>query len=205
MTVELALLDGGALAVSEKVFDSAFNEPLVHQAVTSYLTRGRSGTRAQKSRADVTGSGVKPWAQKGTGRSRAGSRQSPVWRGGGRTFAATPKNYAPKLNVKMLRGATRSILSELRRQGRLRVASDLSMSTNKTKNLKGFLGEHDMDSVLIVLDAENSSTQNFRLASRNLPAVSVIGVSAMNPVALLAHKTLLLAKPVIADLESWLS
>ncbi len=205
MAVELTLVDGGVLAVSEKVFGCAFNEALVHQAVTTYLARGRSGSKAQKSRGAVKGSGVKPWSQKGTGRARAGSRKSPLWRGGGRTFAARPKNYAPKLNVKMLRGAIRSILSELRRQERLRVARDLSMSTSKTNALKGFLDQHNMNSALIVLDAENASEQNFRLASRNLPVVDVIGVSDLNPVALLAHKTLLLAEPVISDLEAWLS
>lgn len=170
-----------AVAVSEVVFGQEFNEPLVHQLVVSYLAAARSGTKAQKSRSDVSGGGAKPWKQKGSGRARAGTTRGPLWRTGGVTFAASNRSYKQKLNKKMYRAAMRSIFSELLRQGRLVVTDDVFPATPKTKDLTNRLKGYDDSRILIITDAINS---DLFLAARNLSQVEVCISSSLSPVAL---------------------
>ena len=158
------------LEVSDKTFGCEFNEALIHQVVVAYQAGGRAGTKAQKTRAEVRGGGAKPWKQKGTGRARAGSIRSPIWRKGGKTFAATPRCYAQKVNRKMYQGAMRSIVSELSRQERLVVVEDLLLEQPKTKMLLAKLNEFNLSSALLVSDAID---RNLILAARNLHNVLV--------------------------------
>jgi large subunit ribosomal protein L4 len=179
-----AIKDGqesAAVAVSEVVFGQDFNETLVHQLVVSYLAAARSGTKGQKSRSDVSGGGAKPWKQKGSGRARAGTTRSPLWRTGGVTFAASNRSYKQKLNKKMYRAAMRSIFSELLRQGRLVVSDDVFPSAPKTKELVDRLKAYEGNRILIVTGAINS---DLFLAARNLPKVEVCVSSSVSPVAL---------------------
>jgi len=185
-----AVKGGGAeLAVSEATFGQAWNEALVHQVVVAYRNAGRAGTKRQKSRAEVSGGGRKPWSQKGTGQARAGSSRSPIWRGGGVTFAARPRDFSQKVNRKMYRGAIRSMLSELARQDRLFVTDSLSLETPKTKLLAGKLASWELSNVLIVVEALDA---NLYLASRNLPHVEMLDVTQINPVSLAGHEHVLL-------------
>src|SRR5688572_15723523 len=154
------------ITVNKDLFGAAFNEPLVHQAVTAYLAGGRAGTHAQKTRSQVRGGGKKPWKQKGSGRARAGTIRSPLWRGGGKVFAAVTQDYSQKLNKKMYRAAMRSIFGELVRQERLIVVKDLAVEQPKTKVLLKQLGEMKISRGLLVTEAED---RNLRLAARNLP------------------------------------
>ena len=172
---------GGTLELADATFGVAFNEPLVHQVVTAYLAGGRAGTKAQKNRSDVSGSGKKPWKQKGTGRARVGSIRSPLWVGGGRTFAARPRSFEQKVNRKMYRGALRSVLSELVRQERLIVAGELGLTAAKTKELRGKLEGLGFAAGLIIVDAFD---RNLWLAARNLPDVEVVEAKAVDPAAL---------------------
>ncbi|RMD71829.1 MAG: 50S ribosomal protein L4 [Gammaproteobacteria bacterium] len=192
----------GNLEVSEKAFARRFNEPLIHQVVTAYLAGGRAGTKAQKSRSEVRGGGRKPWRQKGTGRARAGSIRSPIWRGGGVTFAAKPRSYAQKVNRKMYRAALASILSELVRQGRLKVVESLSLEAPKTRLLVQRLKPFDLGDVLIVLHEEDPS---LFLAARNLPHVEVCTAGEVNPVDLIRHSHVLMTAPAVKRLEERLS
>ncbi len=187
-----------ALDVSEVTFASPFNEALVHQAVTAYLAGARAGTRAQKTRAQVRGGGAKPWRQKGTGRARAGTIRSPIWRGGGKTFAAVPANYSQKLNKKMYRAAMRSILSELLRQERLLVVSEFAVEAAKTKELVDKLSALGLSDVVIVAVEPND---NLYLAVRNLPWAEVIDVAAVNPVTLVRHEKVLMTADAVKKLE----
>lgn len=189
----------GAVAVSEQLFNAKYNEPLVHQVVTAYLAAGRSGTKAQKSRAQVRGGGRKPWKQKGTGRARAGSSRSPLWRSGGVTFAAVPRDYAQKVNRRMYTGALRSILSELARTGRLKIVDALVMHLPKTKVLIERLKVLGLEAGLIVVDAEE---RNLDLASRNLPHVEVTGARALDPVRLIEHPTVLMTQDALKLVEA---
>ncbi|MFH0340867.1 MAG: 50S ribosomal protein L4 [Chromatiales bacterium] len=189
----------GAVAVSEQLFTAKYNEPLVHQVVTAYLAAGRSGTKAQKSRAQVRGGGRKPWKQKGTGRARAGSSRSPLWRSGGVTFAAVPRDYAQKVNRRMYTGALRSILSELARTGRLKIVDALVMHLPKTKVLIERLKVLGLEAGLIVVDAEE---RNLDLASRNLPHVEVTGARALDPVRLIEHPTVLMTQDALKLVEA---
>ena len=202
MQVALASKDGpddaGSIDVADAAFGAAFNEPLVHQVVTAYLAGARAGTRAQKSRAQVRGGGAKPWRQKGTGRARAGSIRSPIWRGGGVTFAARPRDYSQKVNRKMYRGAMRSILSELVRQDRLRVVEEFSVNAPKTRELVAKLGSLSMRDVLVVVDAADD---NLQLAARNLHWVGVVDAKDVNPVSLLAFHTVLMTVAACRQLE----
>ncbi|MBL4794205.1 MAG: 50S ribosomal protein L4 [Pseudomonadales bacterium] len=182
-------ISGGTVAVSEVAFGKEFNEPLVHQVVTAYLAGGRQGTKSQKSRADVRGGGKKPWRQKGTGRARAGTIRSPIWRGGGVTFAATPRDYSQKVNKKMYRGAMQCILSELVRQGRLVVTDEFTMSEPKTKQLALKLKELELDNVLIVSD---NVDENLCMSARNLSRVDVRDVAGADPVSLIAYDKVLI-------------
>jgi large subunit ribosomal protein L4 len=173
----------GNVEVNEAVFGQSFNETLIHQLVTRHLAGARAGTKAQKTRSDVSGGGAKPWRQKGTGRARSGTTRSPIWRTGGVTFAARPRNYEQKLNKKMFRAGIRSILSELLRQDRLTVSSDILPATPKTKALYEKLKNIDAKRILIVVE---SVDENLALASRNIPYVEVIEAANLSPVLLVA-------------------
>ena len=180
---------GDELAVSDATFGQAWNEALVHQVVVAYRNAGRAGTKRQKSRAEVSGGGKKPWSQKGTGQARAGSNRSPIWRGGGVTFAARPRDFSQKVNRKMYRGALRSMLSELARQNRLLVTDALSLELPKTKELVGKLAGWELQNVLIVVEALD---EKLYLAARNLPQVEMLDVTMLNPVSLAEHDHVLL-------------
>lgn len=190
--------EAGVISVSDKVFAAQFNESLVHQAVTTYLAGGRAGTKAQKSRSQVHGSGKKPWRQKGTGRARAGTVRSPLWRSGGVTFAAKPRDYTQKLNKKMYRGALCSIMSELVRQDRLIVVEQFSVTAPKTKELLVQLKTLNLQDVLIVTDKEDISLY---LAARNLYHVDVCESSAVDPVSLVSAEKVLITVPALKQLE----
>ncbi|HEY7887042.1 MAG TPA: 50S ribosomal protein L4 [Steroidobacteraceae bacterium] len=197
--MKLKMVSGAAeLQVSEATFGLKFNEALVHQVITAYRNAGRAGTKAQKSRAEVSGGGKKPWSQKGTGQARAGSNRSPIWVGGGKTFAAKPRDFEQKVNRKMYRGALRSMLSELARTERLVVAESLGLEVPKTKVLAGQLKEWSLASVLIVIEATD---EKLFLAARNLPHVEVIEVSALNPLALARHEKVLMTVGAVKMLE----
>jgi len=188
--MKLKSVNGEAtVQVSEAAFGGKFNEALVHQVLTAYRNAGRSGTKAQKSRAEVRGGGKKPWAQKGTGQARAGSSRSPIWVGGGRTFAAKPRDFAQKVNRKMYRGALRSMLSELARTERLLVTDGISLEAPKTKLLAEQLKAWSLPSVLIVVEATD---EKLYLAARNLPHVEVIEVPELNPLSLAAYDKVLM-------------
>ncbi len=188
--MKLKAVKGGAeLAVSEATFGQVWNEALVHQVVVAYRNAGRAGTKRQKSRAEVSGGGKKPWSQKGTGQARAGSSRSPIWRGGGVTFAARPRDFSQKVNRKMYRGAIRSMQSEMARQDRLFVTDSLSLEQPKTKLLAGMLASLELSSVLIVVEALD---EKLYLASRNLPHVEMLDVAMLNPVSLAGHERVLL-------------
>jgi len=167
--------------VADATFGASFNEPLVHQVVTACLAGQRAGTKAQKRRSDVRGGGAKPWRQKGTGRARAGTSRSPIWVGGGRTFAARPRNYSQKVNRKMYRAAMRSVLSELLRQDRLLVVESFSVDGPKTKEARSKLTELGVERGLIVVEAFD---ENLWLATRNLPNVFCLGASEVDPLSL---------------------
>jgi large subunit ribosomal protein L4 len=171
----------GTLELADAAFGAAFNEPLVHQVVTAYMAGGRAGTKAQKTRSDVSGTNKKPWKQKGSGRARVGSTRSPIWVGGGRAFAARPRSFDQKVNRKMYRGAMRSVWSELLRQERLVVASELSIGAPKTKELRAKLDAIGFSTGLIVVEAFD---MNLWLAARNLPHVDVLEAQLIDPVSL---------------------
>jgi len=192
----------GALEVSEKAFGREFNEALVHQVVTSYLAGARSGTRAQKTRAEVSGGNSKPWRQKGSGRARVGSSRNPIWRGGGVTFAAKPTDYSQKLNKKMYRGAMRAILSELARLERLQVVDSFGVDAPKTKELAQKLEGLGLKDVLIVTDAVDD---RLALAARNLPHVAVVAARSVDPVSLIGFENVLVTVPGLRALEERLA
>jgi large subunit ribosomal protein L4 len=187
--------------VSEVAFHREFNEALVHQVVTAYLAGARQGTKAQKSRADVSGGGIKPWAQKGTGRARAGSSRSPLWRKGGKTFAASPRNHSQKVNRKMYRGAMQCILSELVRQDRLIPVQSFTVSSPKTKELLAQLKLLGVENVLIV---SHEIDENLYLSSRNLARVAVVDVEAVDPVSLIGFDKVVMTVPAIKHFEEML-
>ena len=188
----------GTVSVSDVAFAREYNEDLVHQVVTAYMAGARQGTRAQKNRAAVAGGGKKPWRQKGTGRARAGTIRSPIWRSGGVTFAAQPQDHSQKVNSKMYRAALRSIMSELARQDRLVVVESLDLEAPKTKLLVQQLGEYGLDSVLIV-SAEVG--ENLYLASRNLHKVDVRDVDGIDPVSLIGHEKVLITVDAVKKFE----
>ena len=189
------------IQVSATAFDREFNSALVHQVVTAYLAGGRQGTKAQKNRAMVSGGGAKPWRQKGTGRARAGTTRGPLWRKGGVTFAASPRDHSQKVNRKMYRGAMRSILSELVRQQRLITVKELTVAQPKTKILVEKLKALDIENVLIVTHAVD---ENLFLASRNLSKVNVIDVNAVDPVSLVGYEKVLITVTAIKQVEEML-
>ena len=197
--MNLKLINGGAeLAVSDATFGQDYNETLVHQVVVAYRNAGRAGTKRQKSRAEVRGGGKKPWAQKGTGQARAGSSRSPIWRGGGVTFAARPRDFSQKVNRKMYRGAIVSMLSELVRQNRLIVTDEIALEAPKTRLLASKLAAWSLSKVLIVVEALD---EKLFLAARNLPHVELIEVSQINPLSLVEHERVLMTVGAVKLLE----
>ncbi len=192
----------GTVSVSDANFAREYNEDLVHQVVTSYLAGARQGTRAQKTRSEVSGGGKKPWRQKGTGRARAGTIRSPIWRSGGVTFAAKPQDHSLKVNRKMYRAALKTIMSELARQDRLMVVESLDVEEPKTKLRVGQLNGLGVDSALLVSD---EVTENLYLASRNLQHVDVRDVNGMDPVSLLAHDKVIVTVDAVKKIEEMLA
>jgi large subunit ribosomal protein L4 len=192
----------GSVEVSDETFGASFNEPLIHQVITAYRAAGRSGSKRQKNRSDARGGGAKPWAQKGTGRARAGTSRSPIWVGGGRAFAARPRDYAQKVNRKMYRAALRSMVSELVRQDALVVVDSIEVSAPKTRELLSKLTELKLDSVLILVDQYD---RDLCLAARNLPKVDVLDLREVNPVSLLRFEKVLATKAAMKGLEAQLT
>lgn len=203
--MELQLLNSKKkkIEVLDTVFNCEFNEALIHQVVTAYLAAGRAGTHAQKTRSQVRGGGIKPWRQKGTGRARAGTIRSPLWRKGGKTFAAVPQSYAQKVNKKMYKGAVKSILSELMRQERVRVVEEFSMKAPKTKDFIAKLTELDLKDkkTLVITDAVDS---NLYLSARNVVNVDVRDVAAVDPASLVGADYVLITVPALKQYEEML-
>src|ERR1043165_2095941 len=190
------------LSVSDAIFGAEFNEPLVHQVVVAYMNGARAGTKKQLTRGEVSGGGQKPWRQKDTGRARAGTIRSPLWRHGGRHFAAVPRDHSQKVNRKMYRGAIRAILGELNRQGHLIVVESFAVDAPKTKSLLAQLDKIGANDILIVTE---SVEKNLALSSRNLASVNVIDVKAVDPVSLLSYEKVLMTQDAVKKLEAWLS
>jgi large subunit ribosomal protein L4 len=200
--VELKVHGGNSLQVADSVFAADYREPLIHQVVTAYRNAARAGTKAQKNRAAVRGGGAKPYRQKGTGRARQGTSRSPILRSGGVTFAASPRNYAQKVNRKMYRGAIRSILSELVRQERLFVVEALDLAEAKTKALVAKMAELQLSDVLLVTA---DFDENLWLASRNLYHVGFLPVNELDPVALIGFEQVLITAAALRALEERLA
>lgn len=194
--------EAGKVAVSEATFAREYNEALVHQVVTAFLSGARQGTRAQKTRSEVAGGGKKPWRQKGTGRARAGTIRSPIWRSGGVTFAAKSQDHSQKVNRKMYRAAMRSILSELARTDRLMIVEALDVEQPKTKLLVEALKGYGVDNVLIVAD---NVDKNLYLASRNLHKVDVRDVEGADPVSLIAYDKVMITVDAVKKFEETLA
>jgi len=196
--MQLNAANGVTIEVSDSVFGVDYNEPLVHQVVTAYLAGGRAGSKAQKNRAAVSGGGAKPYRQKGTGRARAGTTRSPLWRTGGRTFAAQPRSYAQKVNRKMYRGAVRSIVSELARLQRLVVLPDWQLGAPKTKEVAAKLKELSVSSALILVEGFDDP---IFLAARNLPNVDVATAASVDPVSLIGFEHVVCTEAALRRLE----
>ena len=192
----------GTVSVSDATFAREYNESLVHQVVTSYLAGARQGTKAQKNRAAVSGGGKKPWRQKGTGRARAGTIRSPLWRSGGVTFAAQPQDHSVKVNRKMYRAALRAIFSELARQDRLLVVENIDVEQPRTKLLVQQLGEYGVDNALVVT---SDVSENLYLAARNLHKVDVRDVAGVDPVSLVAHEKVMVTVDAVKQFEEMLA
>ena len=200
--MKLKMQGKGSVDVAEAAFGAEFNEALVHQVVTAYLAGSRAGTKAQKNRSAVRGGGAKPWRQKGTGRARAGTIRSPIWVGGGRAFAAKPRDHSQKVNKKMYRAAIRSVMSELVRQDRLVVVEELALEAPKTKLLATKLKDMELDNVLILNEAFD---ENVFLAARNLPNVGICDAASIDPVVLIRFEKVLVTLPALKLIEERLS
>ena len=200
--MELMVKGADALTVSETTFGRDFNEALVHQVVVAYAAGARQGTRAQKTRSEVSGGGAKPWRQKGTGRARAGTIRSPIWRTGGVTFAAKPQDHSQKVNKRMYRGAMKSILSELIRQERLIVVDNFSVEAPKTKELVAKLKELELTDALIVTSEVD---ENLFLAARNLYKVDARDVAGIDPVSLIAFDKVVMTAEAVKQVEEMLA
>lgn len=200
--MELQQVNGGKVSVDDAVFAAEFNETLVHQVVTAYMAAGRAGTKAQKNRSAVSGGGRKPWKQKGTGRARAGTIRSPLWRSGGVTFAAQPRSYAQKVNRKMYRAAMRSIFAELVRQERLVVVDSFELAEPKTKLMVAKMADLGVTNALIVTA---DVVENLYLASRNLYRVDVVDVAALNPVDLVGHDKIVITAEALKQVDERLA
>lgn len=203
MSVQLNITGGnGSVDLSDENFGASFKEALIHQVVTAYLAAGRSGTSAQKNRSEVRGGGKKPWRQKGTGRARAGTIRSPIFTGGGQTFARSTRDYSQKINRKMYRGAMRSIVSELARQERLLVVKELTAKAPNTKELAGKLAKLNLSSGLIVLAEDDT---NVMLSVRNIPNIEITTVNNIDPVSLVAYEKILMTADAVKSLDEKLS
>ena len=200
--MELQVANGGSVAVNENVFAREFNEGLVHQAVVAYMAAGRAGTKAQKTRSDVSGGGSKPFRQKGTGRARAGTIRSPLWRTGGKSFAARPRDFTQKLNKKMYRAAMRSIFSELVRQERLIIVDGFNIAEPKTKVMLAKLKEYGSNDALLVSDIDDV---NVLLSARNIPYCEVATVAGLNPVSLIGLEKVVVTVAAIEKIQEWLA
>ena len=202
MELPVFKLDGSQeqLEVSDSVFSADFREPLVHQVVTAYLSGGRSGTSSQKNRSAVRGGGAKPWRQKGTGRARAGTIRSPIWRGGGRAFPASARRYAQKVNRKMYRAALRSILSELVRQDRLRVCNAIQVAEPRTRGMTGILDQLGITGRALLVTADYD--QNVTLAARNLVDVEVLEAGSLDPVSLVGSESVFFTTEALRKVEA---
>jgi large subunit ribosomal protein L4 len=200
--MDLNVQGGASIQVSDAVFGAEFKENLVHQVVTAFMAGARAGTKAQKTRSQVSGGGAKPWRQKGTGRARAGTTRSPIFRAGGVNFAAVPRSYEQKVNRKMYRGAICSILSELLRQERLVVVDNFTVDAPKTKEVMAKLKALDLSDVLIVTDALD---ENLLLATRNVYGVDVCAPQDINPVALVGFEKILVTAGALKQLEERLA
>lgn len=201
--MDLQILNGSTnVSVNDAIFGCDFKEGLVHQAVTAFMSGARQGTKAQKNRSAVRGGGAKPWAQKGTGRARAGTSRSPLWRSGGVTFAAQPRDYSVKLNKKMYRAAIRSILSELVRQDRLVLVEDFAIAETKTKAMVAKMKEFGEGSMLVVTETGDEALY---LSARNLINIDITDVSGLNPVSLVGFDKVIFTVGSIRVLEEWLA
>jgi large subunit ribosomal protein L4 len=200
--MKLKMQGSGTVDVADSAFGAEFNEALVHQVVTAFLSGGRAGTKAQKSRSEVRGGGTKPWRQKGTGRARAGTIRSPIWVGGGRAFAAKPRSHDQKVNKKMYRAALRSVFSELVRQDRLVITDSIEMEAPKTKLLAAKLKDFGLDNVLIVNEAFD---EKVFLSARNLPNVGICDAGSIDPVVLMRFEKVLVTLPALKLIEERLS
>jgi large subunit ribosomal protein L4 len=200
--VKLKMHGGNAVDVNADAFGADFNEALVHQVVTAFLAGARAGSKAQKNRARVRGGGAKPYRQKGTGRARAGTIRSPIWVGGGRTFAARPRKFDQKVNKKMFRAALRSVFSELVRQDRLVITESVSLEAPKTRELAGMLRKLELDNVLIVNEAFD---ENVFLSARNLKDVGICDAASIDPVVLMRFDKVLVTLPALKLIEERLS
>ena len=199
--MELAVTGGKKITVSDATFARAFSEPLVHQVVTAYMAGSRSGTKAQKTRSEVRGGGAKPYRQKGTGRARAGTIRSPIWRGGGQTFAAKPRDFSQKVNRKMYRGAMQAILSELIRQERLVVVDAFELESPKTSVLLEKLATFEFQRGLIITE---NVEDNLYLASRNVPGLYVLDASGLDPVSLVGADKVIATVDAVKKIQEWL-
>ena len=200
--MKLKMQGSGSVDVADSAFGADFNESLVHQVVTAFLAGSRAGTKAQKNRSAVRGGGTKPWRQKGTGRARAGTIRSPIWVGGGRTFAASPRSYKQKVNRKMYRAALRSVFSELVRRERLVVVESLDMKAPRTKELAQLLKKQGLEDVLLVTEAFD---ENVFLSARNLKNVGICDASSIDPVVLIRFDKVLVTLPALKLIEERLS
>ena len=200
--MKLKMQGSGTVDVAESAFGAEFNEALVHQVVSAYLAGGRAGTKAQKNRSQASGGGTKPWRQKGTGRARAGTIRSPIWVGGGRAFAAKPRDYSQKVNKKMYQAALRSVISELVREDRLVITDSITMEAPKTKELATKLKKLGLDNVLIVNEAFD---EKVFLSARNLPDVGICDAAAIDPVVLMRFEKVLITLPALKLIEARLS
>lgn len=200
--MDLKTHSGGTVSVSDTVFGASYNEGLVHQIVTAYLAGARSGNAAQKTRSEVRGGGAKPWRQKGTGRARAGTSRSPIWTGGGVTFAAKPRDYTQKVNKKMYRAALRSIMSQAATDGRLVVVDSLDINEPKTSAMKAKLNDLGVSKALLLLDEVSEAVY---LSARNIPNIQVLDVEGVNPVALVRYPHIVTTPAALKQLEERLA
>ena len=201
--MKLKNTEGKTVELDDAVFAHEYNETLVHQAVVAYMAGGRAGTKAQKTRSDVSGGGAKPWRQKGTGRARAGTSRGPIWRSGGVTFAARPRDYSKKLNKKMYRAAMCSILSELVRSDSLIILDDFGIKEPKTKQMVASLDKLKIGNDTLLVSAEEDN--NLNMSSRNIPNCEYLTVSTLNPVSLVSHNNVVITSSAIAKVQEWLS
>lgn len=200
--MDLKTHSGGSVSVSDAVFSAKINDGLVHQIVTAYLAGARSGNAAQKTRSEVRGGGAKPWRQKGTGRARAGTSRSPIWTGGGVTFAAKKRDYTQKVNKKMYRAALRSILSQAAKDGRMVIVDSFELDEPKTRVMRARMAELGVEKVLVLMD---EVTESVYLASRNIPHVQVLDVEGVDPVSLIRYPHIVVTTAALKQLEERLA